>query len=261
MDCEKAREHLLDERRGRLPAELRAELSAHLQGCAACRRAQAADRALDEVLEQRLPQYPASLALKRRLAAKWESPPEPVIERARRRWPAVAAVGLALAALVLLFFFRARRSDREIARLTEEAANDHLRVLASEHPVEVESSEMHQVKPWFTGRLDFAPVISFLGDDEFPLQGGAVGYFLDRKAATLVFKRRLHTISLFIFRADGLSFPARGGQPMGRVSAHAMTVRGFSVLLWKDGELGYALVSDLNPSELSQLGTRVAGGS
>src|SRR6185369_13609046 len=101
----------------------------------------------------------------------------------------------------------------------------HLRVLVSEHPLEIESGGMHQVKPWFTGRLDFAPVVPFLGDDEFPLQGGAVGYFLDRKAATFVYKRRLHTISLFVFRADGLSFPTRGQEPMGRVRAHAEVVR------------------------------------
>ena len=54
------------------------------------------------------------------------------------------------------------------------AVNDHLRVLASQHPLDIESGGIHQVKPWFEGRLDFAPVVSFLGDEEFPLRGGAV---------------------------------------------------------------------------------------
>ncbi len=37
--------------------------------------------------------------------------------------------------------------------------------------------------------------------------------------------------------------------------------RGFSVILWRDGELGYALVSDLNTDELMRLATAVANGS
>jgi hypothetical protein len=35
-------------------------------------------------------------------------------------------------------------------------------------------------------------------------------------------------------------------------------VRGFNVLLWRDPDLGYALVSDLNAAELRALGMRLA---
>jgi hypothetical protein len=35
---------------------------------------------------------------------------------------------------------------------------------------------------WFEGRLDFAPVVAFEGDAEFPLKGGAIGYFLRTSA-------------------------------------------------------------------------------
>jgi anti-sigma factor RsiW len=33
------------------------------------------------------------------------------------------------------------------------------------------------------------------------------------------------------------------------------------VILWKRGELGYALVSDVNPDELRELAAKIAGGS
>jgi anti-sigma factor RsiW len=75
------------------------------------------------------------------------------------------------------------RIASERAGLVSEAVNDHLRVLSSQHPLDVESGGIHQVKPWFERRLDFAPVLAFEGDAEFPLRGGAVGYFRDRKAA------------------------------------------------------------------------------
>ena len=113
------------------------------------------------------------------------------------------------------------------------------------------------MKPWFTGRLDFAPIVPFAGDDEFPLEGGAVAYFVDRKAATFFFKRRLHAISLFVFRADGLGWPSMKSAPGGGLVAYDATARGFHVLLWRRGELGYALVSDVEPGELAKLAARL----
>ena len=46
------------------------------------------------------------------------------------------------------------------------------------------------------------------GDDEFTLVGGAGALFHDRKAALLLYKRQLLTISPFVFLSDGLVFRA-----------------------------------------------------
>ena len=145
--------------------------------------------------------------------------------------------------------------------MVSEAVNDYLRLLSSQHPLEIASGGIHQVKPWFEGRLDFAPVVSFEGDQDFPLKGGSVGYFLDRKAAVFVYGRRLHTIALFVFRAEGLPWPSRGLEAMGSAHASVSVSRGFNVLLWRAGELGYALVSDLDARELRGLGAKLASGT
>ena len=144
------------------------------------------------------------------------------------------------------------------AELVDEGVNDHLRVVASAHPVEIESGGIHQVKPWFTGRLDFAPRVSFAGDADFELQGGSVGYFRDRKAAVFVFKHRLHTISLLVFRGDGLPWATGGRLRVGPLDVVAAVSRGFNVLLWRDGELGYCLVSDASRDDLAALAERIA---
>jgi anti-sigma factor RsiW len=263
MDCEHVRLHLVASQRGRLEPELDSALRAHMAACAPCARAEAVEVALTDLLEQRLPQHPASLALKRRVAAQWPSR-LPTRVPWWRRWgpslvPAVAVAVVLLIALPLVYERAGLLQAPGPTQLVGEAVNDHLRLLASEHPLEVQSGGIHQVKPWFAGRLDFAPVVAFAGDEEFPLQGGAVGYVLDRKAAVFVYKRRLHTISLFVFRADGLPWPTRGQEPMGRVAAYTQVVRGFNVVLWRAGELGYALVSDLDATELRQLGMKIAG--
>jgi anti-sigma factor RsiW len=138
-----------------------------------------------------------------------------------------------------------------------EAVNDHIRVVSSSHPIEIESGGIHQVKPWFTGRLEFAPRVAFSGDSDFPLIGGAVGYFRDRKAAVFIFKRYLHTITLLVFPPEGLSWPTDELTRLGRLTVAEETSRGFSVLLWQDGGLGYALVSDVSKGDLAMLASRV----
>jgi anti-sigma factor RsiW len=130
-----------------------------------------------------------------------------------------------------------------------EAVNDHLRMLHPERSLGVASSGAHEVKPWFAGRLDFAPVVTFGGDADFPLKGGSVEYFFDRRAAVFVYGRRLHTVSLFVFRPEGLSVPRQ---------RRAESIRGFNAILWQAGDLGYALVSDLNARELHRLADRLS---
>jgi len=76
-----------------------------------------------------------------------------------------------------------------------------------------------------------------------------------------VYNRRLHAVSLFVFRADGLSWPANDLTPVGGAQAYTTRSRGFHVLLWRRGELGYALVSDVDAAELTQLAAQVAGGA
>jgi anti-sigma factor RsiW len=267
MDCKEAREQLLAYQRAQLGPDGRARVAAHLAGCAGCSRALAEEAELSEALEHRLPRYSAPLALKQRLAEL--VPPgreHSVMPRAGRGWlfrlapPLASAVAASILLIVGLQVLRPQHSqERSTSSLATEGVNDHLRVVYSTNPVEIESGGVHQVKPWFTGRLDFAPRVAFSGDDEFVLVGGSVGYFHDRKAAIFVFKHKLHTVTLLVFRAEGLDWPTTHLVPVGRLTADVQTDRGFSVVLWRDGELGYCLVSDVERDTLERLATKVAG--
>jgi anti-sigma factor RsiW len=262
--CLDVRSDLPAFQRGRVSPERETAIRRHLADCASCARAAEAERLLTEALESTLPQYPASLALKRRLEANWRTAEVSGPTRWQRWRPWLAPV--AVTALLLFFVFptayQSTRSGRPgTAAMVQEAANDYIRLLASQQPLEIASGGLHQVKPWFAGRLDFAPVVGFEGDAEFPLKGGAIGYYLDRRAAVFVYGRRLHTIALFVFRADGLPWPTRDLEPLGLAQAHVTQSKGFHVILWRTGELGYALVSDVDGKELINLGARIAGSS
>ena len=262
MTCDQARLHLLDYQQGRLRLEAQSTVRAHLDGCPDCTRAEVVEQELTRMLEQRLPQHPASLALKRRLTAQWAQPTrEPSRWTRWRPWlmPALAAAVVVMVAAPIAYYERAVSSaTREQGVMVAEAVNDHLRLLASQHPLEVESGGLHQVKPWFGGRLDFAPIVAFEGDAEFPLKGGSVAYFGDRKAAVFSYARRLHPISLLVFRADGLPWPSRNLTPIGAIEATVAAERGFNVIAWRRGELGFALVSDVAAADLKTLAARIA---
>jgi anti-sigma factor RsiW len=277
-DCRETRALLIDYAAGRLDPAARARVESHLPGCASCRHTSAVETALEDALDRRLPRYQAPAALKQALEARFLVAPRDGPAPAKlvalapprtrelpaprpRRWIAPLLSASAAAALTaLLMVSLARRAPRiEDGALVAEALSDHMRVVASTHPLDVESGGMHQVKPWFTGRIDFAPLVAFSGDSDFPLVGGSIGYVFDRKAAVLVFKRRLHAITLLVFPPDGLPWPAQAPVAVGRLSAVAQSRHGFSVLLWRDGDLGYALVSDVARAELETLATKIAG--
>ena len=258
MDCKTTQWLSSDARRGRLAPSQQDEWRAHLQGCADCRNAGQADEVLDEMLERRLSQDPAPVHLKRRLQERWLPAREPErLARRLPRWVAPAAVAaVALALLVGFSLGRQRASSRWL--VTAEAVSSHLRLLEGESPIEVAASDMHQVKPWFAGKLDYAPPAAFVGDGDYPLVGGGVVRLVDRRVARFLFTRRLHKISLFVLPAEALSSgtaqtPDFGAQPAVVGSRH-----GFSLVGWRKGEFDYLLVSDLNAPELIELGRRMA---
>jgi anti-sigma factor RsiW len=262
MTCDDVQLQLLDYQRGRFSTQVQEDVRTHLDACSMCEHEVAAEALLTEVLEHRLPQHAAPLALKRRLATLW--PPTARQQPSRWvRWGRSLVPALATAAVLLIsvpiYYERVGQSPSGgPPSMAAEAVTDHLRLLASQHPLDVESGDMHQVKPWYEGRLDFAPVVTFLGDAEFPLAGGAVAYFLDRKAAVFVFHRRLHAISLFVFPARGVPWPTHGLASIGPVSVYRTADRGFHVILWRNGEQGCALVSDVDPADLTRLAVRLA---
>jgi anti-sigma factor RsiW len=232
------------------------------------------ERIVEELLRTRLPPRPAPDRLKRAVAAQVAravAADTSPVEAARRplspaaqsgeRWSqgrrtVVAGLGaLSIAAAFALGLFVQGRGGE--SPLLREGLNNHLRVLYAQNPIEIPNGGLHQVKPWFSGRVDFAPDIAFAGDDEFPMVGGAVSYFVDRKAASFVFKRRLHTISLFVFRGEGVDWPHADSLHVGTTRVEATTLDGFHLVFWQAHGLGHVLVSDVSTDELLGLTSKL----
>jgi anti-sigma factor RsiW len=157
------------------------------------------------------------------------------------RWAAIAA---SLAFIAILTWRVAPLLDSPAGddRLIQEVTANHVRSLMVAHLVDIPSSDRHVVKPWFTGKLDFAPSVPDLTEQGFPLIGGRLDYLDNRGVAAVVYKRREHVINVFIWPA---AHTASG-------ESKTATHQGYHHLRWSDSSMVYWAVSDLNGRELEE---------
>ena len=112
---------------------------------------------------------------------------------------------------------------------------------ARAHLFDVRSSDQHTVKPWFLGKLDFSPPVEDLSSIGFSLVGGRLDHVGGQPVAALVYQRRLHPISVYIWPAADRT-----------AASDTRSIRGFQVRHWIRNGMSFWAVSDLNDAELSE---------
>jgi anti-sigma factor RsiW len=115
----------------------------------------------------------------------------------------------------------------------------------TKHLTDVVSNNEHNVKPWFDGRVAFAPDVPRLDSMGFPLIGGRVDSIGHERVAAIVYGRRKHLINVF-------AWPAHRSGRAGSDEVQTDTALGYNVARWVRGDLQYAAVSDLVMVELRQ---------
>ena len=228
------------------------EIEDHLRSCASCINALEADRALRSTIARSNLRFsaPPNVVRNVRGAITNSFPQE---KSARKNWSwnwgfAATAAALVLCAVLAWKLLPARTPNNSTA-LADEAIADHIRALMPGHLSDVESTDQHTVKPWFDGKLDFAPPVENFAAQGFPLIGGRLDYLNHHPAAALVYQRRKHFISVFLL-------PATGEADRGELQT---IERGYNVISWTRGAMSYWLVSDLNPAELEELAKLLHG--
>jgi anti-sigma factor RsiW len=130
----------------------------------------------------------------------------------------------------------------------QEVVTSHIRSLMANHLMDVISTDQHTVKPWFDGKLDFAPPVRDLAAQGYPLAGGRLDYLDNRTVAVMVYHRALHPINLYVWPAADSGVSA----------VHQQTVQGYNVISWKKNGFEFRAVSDLNTDELGDFVRLVA---
>jgi len=245
MQCRDAHEALSALIDDEVALEQQQAAKAHIAGCSLCNEIARDYRRIGEDLRAvaRVP-LPPDLAHKVRTRLEAEARSLPRLAGFDwRRLAAQAAVLIVVSGLSGLLGWQLSRTAFETRRLERDIVAAHVRSLLQDSTVQVASSQSHAVKPWFNGRVEFAPTVKDLTAEGFPLIGGRLDYIDNRRIAALVYQRRLHVINVFVWPAD-----ASNAAPP--TPSH---LQGYNTLTWTSGGLTYWAISDLNAKELAQL--------
>jgi anti-sigma factor RsiW len=228
---------------GELDAAEAATFAAHRQHCPVCQAAaavlQRARLLMDDGLYEPVPDDVHRRVMARLAAAQPPAPAPRWALRSRMRawWSAGIGFGLGAACAAILAFFLVAPSGPD---LTQELVASHIRALQPGHLEDVVSTDRHTVKPWFDGRLDFAPPVKDLKDVGFPLKGGRLDYVDGRPVAALVYQRDKHIIDLYIW-------PGAQGESS---SPQLVEYHGYNIVHWTWNGMTFWAVSDVEPAQL-----------
>jgi len=248
LTCELTQSRLHAYFDGELDAMGASEFEHHLESCPDCESRLAAEENLRTSLAgaQLYARASESLRKKLRVSLPTAAVPPPLkdsrssIEKSWR-WLAIAASVILAVLLGTQYMQKLNRYSQQQA-MAAVIVDAHLRSLQPGHLEDVISTDQHTVKPWFDGKIDFAPPVRDFANDGFPLLGGRLDVIDSRTAAALVYGRRKHIVNVFVEKAQpGDSQDASG------------ELQGYHWVAWQQNGFTFTAVSDTAFADLDQL--------
>jgi len=246
VDCKIARSWIEADLDGELDLVRHLEVEQHVQTCPECLRWRQGLLARNTALRTKLPRFvaPSELEAKIRTTLGEVRPASVPVAKPRRfpspesAWP-VLAMAASLAAALLVGYGWGGKAARH-QELVGEAISEHIRSLQVNHLSDVVSTDQHTVKPWFAGKIDFAPPVPDLAKIGFPLTGGRLDRLAGHPAAALVYHRRQHALNVFIWPS--------GTEP---VRERRDGFGGYHTQTWSANGLNYLAVSEIPAEDLA----------
>ncbi|MDB5970799.1 MAG: transrane transcriptional regulator [Hydrocarboniphaga sp.] len=242
-NCDEVRELLSAYADAELDLARTLSLESHLAVCAECTARLQRLRDFSRVLRERAPYHRMPAALKSRLPGLLDDDDGRAAAGPRQhgrgqilQWALPIAAALTLS-VGLNLLIGSRRAD---GALVDEVVAGHVRSMMVAHLDDVASTDRHTVKPWFAGKLDYAPPVFDLAAHGFPLAGGRLDYLDHRAVAALDYRRGRHVINVFVW-------PAAGAES----EAEPLTNSGYNIERWTVGGMRWWAISDLNAGELT----------
>ena len=243
MSCEQTRLILHAYFDSEFDAVRAAEFEGHLQDCAECMAALETQKLLRDAIHRSGLYERAPVSLRRAVRSQFLAGRESITTARFSSWRWLsAAAAVAIVAVAAWFVMPVLRGPSQELTLASEIVDAHLRSLQAGHLTDVASTDQHTVKPWFDGKVDFAPPVRDFSDQGFPLLGGRLDVLGGRTVAALVYGRRKHYVSVFVQPTNEKDLAPKSG-----------SLRGYAWSHWRKSSMDYWIVSDTSPADLEAL--------
>jgi len=220
---------------GELDAANTALVEAHMLRCEGCREELERLSAVRSLLQADGMRLSAPDSLQAKILALPElAVAQPKPQHRLPGWLAPGVAGAIAASFAMVTFVGPVQQQ---SSLDGQIISSHVRSLQPGHLTDVQTTNQHIVKPWFNGKIDFAPPVPELADHGFPLAGGRLDSVNGKTVAAVVYHRRLHTVNLFVWPGEGRK-------------TRSSVQDGFALEEWSDDGLNFAAVSDIPAGEL-----------
>jgi anti-sigma factor RsiW len=248
LQCQKMEETFLHAYvDGEFAADESAEVKAHLDGCVACARAAARHQAYKAAMHRANAAAPHALFATVRTSI--------VDESHKGRWIRAfrdpRAVGLAAAAVGAAAWFLAGGLSHPLFTRGHSLVDDGIAIHARALPLDFASSDVGAAQKWLAGKVDFGVHLPHLGQ----VKGVRLSSVHSRPAAVVTYTipagdgRR---VSLLIVDDPEQQLPGAARRIADR-EVWLSQARGFNVASWRNDEIVYSLISDLDEHDILAL--------
>jgi hypothetical protein len=260
MECPEALEHVAELSRDRLPVAMADAVRAHLDGCGGCREALRIEQRLHALVRAQAPRYAASPALRARVRTALQAA-ERAPSRGWRGWVrfhpwTTSAVAGAVAMLALAWAGTAWFARDPVSRLVAQAVDEHVEYAreAMDRPVPDPKSLLQRAES--EAPFPLGPI--FAGDAEAPLISVTAGDVGGHPAVALVYRNAPgRYTTLLLIPGGAATIPAENRLAIEAYKPHHRVTAGKQVLYWKQRDLAYLLVSDLDQAGVARMFLKV----
>ena len=253
--CEEIRERLTLYLDNELQGDERAAIEAHVQTCQSCASFVEKELAFLNAIRGSGPLHVASPGLKEKIGEIVGGPRPVATKRSRRKWIVPVAAALLVLLLPVVVWRLVRQTNRPENGVPSGfalmAAESHLRHMRGQLPLEMESTNPHDISAWFANKVNFNVKLPGYQESSgqeklYTLEGARLVGYQNDYAAYVAYRMDARRISLVI-TSELVARPSGGEQIASRgLRFHFNAIDGLKVITWSDRGLTYALVSDLD---------------
>lgn len=232
---------------GELPPPEALAMEQHLHTCHVCQAEAAAHCRFQALLRATLADeaMPESLwsAVQDRIAREVPAIGQRPAGRLRRRlW---FGLGTLTALLLVALSVRVWRTP-SVPVVVQEIVDSQIRARLMGIPYNQLPADREAIRRWFDDKVEFAVPVPKLPQEHYTFLGVRLNYFLNRRVAEIAYASGSHVLSFVMFADKGVALSAMSTVRLGSRTLFIQTHKGYTTVLWQDGEIFCGLVSDLH---------------